>query len=71
MKFRLPLFAALLPVLALPFLAHPDPNPVVRENRLEGSLDWQLTRVRLDSRDGYRSPYGSNSDLLTPDRALR
>jgi len=31
-------------------------NRVVEENEKEGSLDWQLTRVRLDKRDGYRSP---------------
>jgi hypothetical protein len=32
-------------------------NPIVAENRQEGALDWQLTRVRLDSRDGFRSPW--------------
>ena len=34
-----------------------DANPVVRENRRPGALDWQLTRVRLDRRGGYRSPW--------------
>lgn len=33
------------------------PNPIVAENAKEGSLDWQLTRVRLDKRDGYRCPW--------------
>lgn len=33
------------------------PNPIVFENSKEGSLDWQLTRVRLDKRDGYRCPW--------------
>lgn len=30
-------------------------NPVVRENAEEGAKDWQLTRVRLDQRGGYRA----------------
>jgi hypothetical protein len=32
-------------------------NYVVIENRKEGALDWQLTRVRLDKSGGYRSPW--------------
>ena len=32
-------------------------NPVEVENAREGARDWQLTRVRLDARDGYRSPF--------------
>ena len=32
-------------------------NPIVQENRNPGSIDWQLTRVRLDHLDGYRSPW--------------
>ncbi len=32
------------------------PNPIAAENAKEGSLDWQLTRVRLDQADGCRSP---------------
>ncbi|MCB1227298.1 MAG: hypothetical protein KDK99_15880, partial [Verrucomicrobiales bacterium] len=31
-------------------------NLIERENAHEGALDWQLTRVRLDQRDGFRSP---------------
>ena len=31
-------------------------NLVQQENEKEGSLDWQLTRVRLGQRNGYRSP---------------
>ena len=27
-------------------------NPIVQENRKPGSIDWQLTRVRLDHLDG-------------------
>lgn len=30
-------------------------NPVTRENAHPGSTDWQLTRVRTDTRDGVRS----------------
>ena len=39
--------------------AGPDRNPklIERENRKPGALDWQLTRIRLDKRDGYRSPW--------------
>lgn len=32
-------------------------NPIQTENRKPGADDWQLTRVRLDSRDGTRSPW--------------
>lgn len=31
-------------------------SPIVAENQLPGSLDWQLTRVRVD-KDGFRSPW--------------
>lgn len=31
-------------------------NPIVTENQREGALDWQLTRVRVDSGQ-YRSPW--------------
>jgi hypothetical protein len=31
-------------------------NPIQKENAKPGSTDWQLTRVRLDRTDGYRSP---------------
>jgi len=30
-------------------------NPIVEENLKEGSLDWQLTRVRSKDGDGYRA----------------
>jgi len=32
-------------------------NPIQEENRQPGEADWQLTRVRLDNRDGFRSPW--------------
>ncbi len=31
-------------------------NPIIAENKKEGSIDWQLTRVRVDG-EGYRSPW--------------
>jgi len=31
-------------------------GPVVMENRRDGAVDWQLTRVRADA-DGFRSPW--------------
>lgn len=34
-----------------------DAGLIERENRKPGALDWQLTRVRLDRRGGYRSPW--------------
>ncbi len=34
----------------------PRSSLITDENAKEGSLDWQLTRVRLDSREGYRAP---------------
>jgi len=34
-----------------------DANPIVRENRHPGSTDWQLTRVRTDSRESVRSSH--------------
>lgn len=37
--------------------SEPNPNLIQRENRKEGSLDWQLTRVRLDKNLGFRSPF--------------
>ncbi len=32
------------------------PNPIPAENTNPGSNDWQLTRVRLDQRAGFRAP---------------
>ena len=34
-----------------------DPRLIERENRQIGARDWQLTRVRLDHRNGFRSPW--------------
>lgn len=31
-------------------------SPITEENQRPGSSDWQLTRVRLDKADGFRSP---------------
>ena len=55
---RLALVLALL--LACGWAARAD-EPIARnriqaENEKPGSLDWQLTRVRLDKNDGFRSP---------------
>src|SRR5437899_1063062 len=33
------------------------PNLIQEENCTPGSLDWQLTRVRLDKTTGFRSPW--------------
>ncbi|MFT5327143.1 MAG: hypothetical protein ACI8P0_005032, partial [Planctomycetaceae bacterium] len=33
-----------------------DPTLIRRENKKQGSRDWQLTRVRLDKRGGLRCP---------------
>ena len=33
-----------------------DPHLIARENRREGALDWQLTRVRIESRSTLRAP---------------
>jgi hypothetical protein len=32
-----------------------QPNLIEEENRKTGALDWQLTRVRIDKRGGYRA----------------
>lgn len=32
-------------------------NVIAQENAKEGTIDWQLTRVRLDKSDGFRSPF--------------
>ncbi len=34
-----------------------DSNRIIEENQKAGSDDWQLTRVRPDKPDGYRSPW--------------
>jgi hypothetical protein len=33
-----------------------DPDLIRRENQKPGAVDWQLTYVRLDKPNGYRSP---------------
>ncbi len=44
--------------LAAPLAAAPRPSGLIgRENRKPGAADWQLTRVRLDKRGGFRSPW--------------
>ena len=34
-----------------------DGTPIQRENAKPGATDWQLTRIRLDSQSGFRSPW--------------
>ncbi len=34
-----------------------QPALIADENKRRGDADWQLTRVRLDKKDGYRSPW--------------
>lgn len=55
---------------------HPTPtaaryNLIQEENRKTGSLDWQLTRVKLDQANGFRSPliegYCSHQSVKTGD----
>ena len=43
------------PLLALQQPAA-DSGLIQRENRKPGAQDWQLTRVRLDKRNGFRAP---------------
>jgi hypothetical protein len=44
-------------VALLAGIAAHSANPIQTENRKPGAADWQLTRVRLDSPTGMRSPY--------------
>ncbi len=48
------------------------PSVIPQENAREGAADWQLTRVRLDRRDGFRSPwiegYCSRQSVAAGDR---
>ncbi len=46
----------LLCMLSSVSAVEPDRERIRRENALPGSTDWQLTRVRLDSPAGTRSP---------------
>ena len=50
---------SLLTVIAMASLsaAERDPKLIERENAKPGATDWQLTRVRLDSTMGFRSPW--------------
>jgi hypothetical protein len=56
-----PLLAALAICLWAGSLAAEGPERdatlIERENAKEGATDWQLTRVRLDNPDGFRSPW--------------
>jgi hypothetical protein len=52
----LPRLATLALGLFLIQPANAAENPIQLENQRKGATDWQLTRVRLDSKDGYRSP---------------
>lgn len=57
MRFLLPLLAFVLIPIDDSALAQSVPDsPVIAENQEPGSLDWQLTRVRVDQ-DGFRSPW--------------
>lgn len=40
-----------------PPITPPQPKLIQQENRKVGERNWQLTRVRLDKRDGFRSPW--------------
>jgi hypothetical protein len=46
-----------LPSSASAQSAKADSGLIARENQKEGALDWQLTRIRLDKRNGFRSPW--------------
>jgi len=39
-----------------PSAQKPDPDLIRRENARPGSPDWQLTRIRVDRKSGYRAP---------------
>ena len=38
-----------------PLIAAAADTPVARENRLPGTTDWQLTYVKFDGKEKYRS----------------
>jgi hypothetical protein len=64
---------ATVPAVPLPVRSAPAAaNPVVAENAKEGSTDWQLTRVRLDKRGGFRAPavegYASSQSVAAGER---
>lgn len=44
------------PLGSTPVQAAPSPGVIPRENALPGSLNWQLTRVRVDGKN-FRSPW--------------
>ena len=44
------------PLAAMQRQAAADPGLIRRENKRKGADDWQLTRVRLDKRNGFRAP---------------
>jgi hypothetical protein len=49
-----------------------QPSLIRQENQREGSRDWQLTRIHIDSQSGYRSPriegYCSRQSVQAGDR---
>jgi hypothetical protein len=49
--------SALAASAAAPAQQTAAPVSIVEENRRPGALDWQLTRVRLDARNGYRTSF--------------
>src|SRR5262249_22763026 len=51
--------SALIVVASCTATAHAAdaPNIIQRENAQAGARDWQLTRLRLDSISGFRSPF--------------
>jgi hypothetical protein len=57
---HIPRRAVVQAAMSTPLLALQSPKRdtalIERENRLEGALDWQLTRVRLDKQNGFRAP---------------
>jgi hypothetical protein len=56
---RRDLLKGALAALSAPAAAAPPRNPglIRRENRKPGARNWQLTRVRIEPRGGYRSPW--------------
>ncbi|HWB10256.1 MAG TPA: N,N-dimethylformamidase beta subunit family domain-containing protein [Pirellulales bacterium] len=55
-SFSLPFILVGTAVASAVLGAEGDTNPIQKENRQPGSLDWQLTRVRADG-DGFRSTW--------------
>jgi hypothetical protein len=49
--------AGSVPISSSAQSAKRDSSLIERENKKEGARDWQLTRVRLDKPQGFRSPW--------------